>query len=81
MVLHQQPPFGTAEAEWALAKAQVVVEYRAHYAGGYLTTRAAEEDQGPSRGRTEGRTCGLQLHEEEGAAVDGSQYPSVPVYG
>jgi hypothetical protein len=32
------------------------------------------------RSRAEGRTCGLQLHEEEGAATDGSRHPRVPVH-
>jgi hypothetical protein len=49
-----------------------VVEHGAHDVGGYSTTRAAEEDQGPAGGRAKGRTRGLQLHEEEGATVDGS---------
>jgi hypothetical protein len=58
-----------------------MVEHKADDAGGYSTTRAIKEDQGPERGRAEGRTCGLQLHEEEGATTDGSRHPRVPVYG
>jgi hypothetical protein len=38
----------------------------------------AAEDQGFERSRAEGRTCGLQLYEEEG--VDGTRHPRVPVY-
>jgi hypothetical protein len=48
-----------------------VVELGANDAGGYLATRAAGENQGLERSRTEGRTCGLQLHEAKGAAADG----------
>jgi hypothetical protein len=35
-------------------------------------TRAATEDQGFEGSQAEGRTCGLQLYEEEGATTDGS---------
>jgi hypothetical protein len=72
MVLHHQPPPGAAEAEWEAAKAPALVEYGANDAGGYSTTRAAAEDQGFERSRAEGRTRGLQLHEEEGTAADGA---------
>jgi hypothetical protein len=65
MVLHHQPPPGAAEAERKAAKASALVEHGADDAGGYLTTRAATEDQGFERSRVEGRTRGLQLHEEE----------------
>jgi hypothetical protein len=58
-----------------------MVEHRADDAGGYSNTRTAVEDQGFKRSQTEGRTRGLQLHEEEGAAVDGTRHPRVPVYG
>jgi hypothetical protein len=57
-----------------------MVEHRAHQARGYSTTRIAEEDQGPVRGRTKGRTRGLQLHEEEGAVIDGLRHPRVQVH-
>jgi hypothetical protein len=40
--------------------------------GGYLATRATAEDQGFERSRAEGRTRGLQLHEEEGTTADGT---------
>jgi hypothetical protein len=43
-----------------------MVEHRADDARGYSTTRVDVEDQGLERGRTKGRACGLQLHEEEG---------------
>jgi hypothetical protein len=56
-------------------------KHREWDAGGYSTTRAAAEDQGFERSRAEGRTHGLQLHEEEGAAADGTRHPRVPIYG
>jgi hypothetical protein len=56
------------------------VEHRADDAGGYLATRTAGEDQGFKRSRAEGRACGLQLHEEEGAAADGSRHPGLLVH-
>jgi hypothetical protein len=56
-----------------------VVELGAYDAGGYLATRAAGKDQGAERSRAEGRTCGLQLHEAEGAAIDGPRHPRVRV--
>jgi hypothetical protein len=34
----------------------------------------------PERSRAEGRTRGLQLHEEEGASTDGSRHPRLPVH-
>jgi hypothetical protein len=49
-----------------------MVEHGADHAGGYSTTRAAVEDQGFERIWDEGRTRGLQLHEEEGTAADGT---------
>jgi hypothetical protein len=51
-----------------------VVEHGAHHAGGYSATPAAEEDQGLAGGRTEGRACGLQFHEEEDATLDGATH-------
>jgi hypothetical protein len=57
------------------------VEHRADDARGYSTTQTAVEDQGFERSRADGRTRGLQLHEEEGAAVDGTRHSRVPVYG
>jgi hypothetical protein len=80
VALHQQPPPRVVEADQVSAKAQAVVEHRAHHAGGYSATRVAEEHQGSVRGQTEGRTRDLQLHEEEGAAVDGARHPQVPVH-
>jgi hypothetical protein len=56
------------------------VEYGADDAGGYPATLAAAEDQGFERSRAEGRTCGLKLHEEEGAATDGSRHPRLLVH-
>jgi hypothetical protein len=56
------------------------VELRADDAGGYLATRAAGEDQGFERSRAEGRACGLQLHEEKGAAADGSRHLGLLVH-
>jgi hypothetical protein len=58
-----------------------MVEYRADDARGYSTTRVVAEDQGLERGRAEGQACGLQLHEEERAAADGSRHSRVPVQG
>jgi hypothetical protein len=72
VVLHHQPPLGAAEAQQEAAEAPALVEYGADDAGGYLATRAAAEDQGFEGSRAEGRTCGLQLYEEEGATTDGS---------
>jgi hypothetical protein len=72
MVLHHQPPPGAAEAEQEAATASALVEHGADHVGGYSTTRAAAEGQGFERSRAEGRTRGLQLHEEEGTAVDGA---------
>jgi hypothetical protein len=48
------------------------VEHGADHAGGYSTTRVVVEDQGFERSRAEGRTCGLQLYEEEGTTADGA---------
>jgi hypothetical protein len=48
------------------------VDYGADDAGGYPATRAAAVNQGFERSRGEGRTCDLQLYEEEGATTDGS---------
>jgi hypothetical protein len=48
------------------------VEHGADDVGGYSTTRAAAEDQGFERSRAEGRTRGLQVHEEEDTAADGT---------
>jgi hypothetical protein len=50
------------------------VEHRADDVGGYPATRTAGEDQGFEGSRPEGRACGLQLYEEEGAAADGSRH-------
>jgi hypothetical protein len=72
MVLHHQPPPGAAEAEREAAKAPALLEHGADHAGGYLATRAAAENQGFERSRDEGRTRGLQLHEEEGTTADGA---------
>jgi hypothetical protein len=72
VVLHHQPPPGTAEAEREAAEASALVKHRVDDPGGYSTIRAAVEDQGFERSGAEGRTCGLQLHEEEGGAADGS---------
>jgi hypothetical protein len=72
MVLHHQTPPGAAEAERETAKASALVEHGADDAGEYSTTRAAAVDQGFERSRAEGRTRGLQLHEEEGTTVDGT---------
>jgi hypothetical protein len=72
MVLHHQPPPGAAEAEREVAKASALVEHGADDVGGYSTTRAAAEEQGFERSRAEGRTRGLQLHEEEGTAAAGA---------
>jgi hypothetical protein len=47
---------------------------------GYPATRTAGEDQGFKRSRAKGQACGLQLHEEEGAATDGSQHLGLPVH-
>jgi hypothetical protein len=69
MVLHHQSPPGAAEAERETAEAPALVELRADDAGGYPATQAAGEDQSLERSRAEGRACGLQLHEEEGAAA------------
>jgi hypothetical protein len=49
-----------------------MLEHGADDAGGYSTTRTAVEDQGFERSQAEGRTRGLQLHEEEGAATNGA---------
>jgi hypothetical protein len=57
------------------------VEYRTDDARGYPTTRTAGEDQGFEGSRAEGRACGLQLYEEEGAATDGSRYPRLQYIG
>jgi hypothetical protein len=51
-----------------------MVEHRADDAGGYSTTRVDAKDQGFEGSRAEGQTCGLQLHEEEGAAADGTRH-------
>jgi hypothetical protein len=40
----------------------------------------AGEDQGFEGRRAEGRACGLQVYEEEGAATDGSRHPQLPVH-
>jgi hypothetical protein len=63
---------GAAEAQREAAEAPARVEYGADDVGGYLATRAAAEDEGFEGSRAEGRTCGLQLYEEEGVATDGS---------
>jgi hypothetical protein len=56
------------------------VEYGADDARGYPATRTAGVDQGFEGSRAEGRTCGLQLYEEEGAATDGSRHPQLLVH-
>jgi hypothetical protein len=58
-----------------------VVEIRSHHARGYSATPAAKEDQGLTGGRTKGRACGLQFHEEEGATLDSARNPQLPVHG
>jgi hypothetical protein len=67
----QSPP-RAAEAEQEAAKALALLEHRVDHAEGYSTTRAAAEDQGFERSRAEGRTRGLQLHEEEDTAANGA---------
>jgi hypothetical protein len=81
MVLHHQPPPGAAEGEREADEASALMEHGADDARGYSTTRVAAEDQGFERSQAEGRTRGLQLHEEEGTTADGARYPRVPIYG
>jgi hypothetical protein len=80
VVLHHQPPLGAAEAQREAAEAPALVEYGANNVGGYPATRTAAEDQGFGGSWAEGRTCGLQLYEEEGATTDGSRHPRLPVH-
>jgi hypothetical protein len=42
--------------------------------------RVVGEDQGAEGSRAEGRACGLQLHEVEGAAADGPRHPGIRVH-
>jgi hypothetical protein len=80
MVLCDQPPPGSTEAKREAAQAPSVVELGANDAGRSPVTRAASEDQCAEGSRTEGRTCGLQLHEAKGAAADGPRHPRVRVH-
>jgi hypothetical protein len=63
------------------AKASRLVEHRAHDAGGDPAPRAIGAHQGAERSRAEGRARGLQLHEAQGAATDGTRRFGLRVHG
>jgi hypothetical protein len=72
VVLRHEPPLGTAEAQLEATQASPVVELRADDARRDPAARVVGADQGAEGSRAEGRARGLQLHEAQGAAADGS---------
>jgi hypothetical protein len=75
-----EPPPGAAEAQREAAQASSVVELRADDAGGDPAARVVGADQSAEGSRAGGRARGLQLHEAQGAAADGSRHPRVGVH-
>jgi hypothetical protein len=80
VVLHHEPPSGYAKAEREAAQAPPMVEHGANNARRDPAARVVGADQGAEGSWAEGRAHGLQLHEAQGAATDGSRHPGVRVH-